>query len=112
MPRLITIPVSHFCEKARWALEHAGIPYVEEGHLPFFSIRAVRRAGGRRSVPVLVTDEGTIGGGPAGPCLAGGWQSEATPPPIDGTRLMMEGLALTGAWLVVLRKLAPQGSLR
>jgi hypothetical protein len=22
--RLITIPISHYCEKARWALEHAG----------------------------------------------------------------------------------------
>ena len=26
-PRLITIPISHYCEKARWALERAEIPY-------------------------------------------------------------------------------------
>ena len=25
--RLITIPPSHYCEKARWALELAGLPY-------------------------------------------------------------------------------------
>ena len=31
--RLITIPISHFCEKARWALELAGLPYREEPHL-------------------------------------------------------------------------------
>ena len=31
--RLITIPISHYCEKARWALEWSQIPYVEEKHL-------------------------------------------------------------------------------
>ena len=30
---LITIPISHFCEKARWALERAGLPYREERHV-------------------------------------------------------------------------------
>ena len=32
--RLITITASHFCEKARWALDRAGAEYVEEGHFP------------------------------------------------------------------------------
>lgn len=50
--RLITIPFSHYCEKARWALERAGIPHVEEGHLPIFTYVALR---GRKTVPVLVT---------------------------------------------------------
>ncbi|MFO0625111.1 MAG: glutathione S-transferase family protein [Polyangiales bacterium] len=59
-PRLITIPFSHYCEKARWALDRAGVRYTEEGHLPVFHARAVRRAGGVRQVPVLVTDEGVI----------------------------------------------------
>ena len=27
-PRLITLPISHYCEKARWALERARIPYA------------------------------------------------------------------------------------
>jgi glutathione S-transferase len=58
--RLITIPFSHFCEKARWALEHAGIPFEEEGHCPGAHRVAVRRAGGRSSVPVLVTDSGEV----------------------------------------------------
>lgn len=40
----------------RWALEHAGLPFVEEGHLPLFHWRATRRAGGGRTVPVLVTE--------------------------------------------------------
>jgi len=31
--RLITIPISHYCEKARWALERAGLSYREERHV-------------------------------------------------------------------------------
>lgn len=58
--RLITIPFSHFCEKARWALERAGAAYTEEPHLPLFHGPAVRRAGGDRTVPVLVADGAVI----------------------------------------------------
>ncbi|HEX3772063.1 MAG TPA: glutathione S-transferase [Polyangiaceae bacterium] len=55
---LVTIPFSHFCEKARWSLEAAGVPFVEEGHCPVLHRPAVKRAGGRGSVPVLVVDGG------------------------------------------------------
>jgi len=51
---LVTIPISHFCEKARWALERAGIPYEERAHLQIFHRFAVRRAGGGTTAPVLV----------------------------------------------------------
>jgi glutathione S-transferase len=51
---LITIPISHFCEKARWALDRAGIPYRERAHLQVFHRFAVRRAGGGTTAPVLV----------------------------------------------------------
>jgi glutathione S-transferase len=59
-PLLVTISFSHYCEKARWALDHAGIAYRESAHLPAFHIPAVRRAGGRRATPTLVTDEGVL----------------------------------------------------
>ena len=59
MNRLITIPFSHYCEKARWALERCGVAFEEDGHLPIFHYRATKRAGGR-SVPVLVTPEKTL----------------------------------------------------
>lgn len=59
-PVLVTITFSHYCEKVRWALDRAGIAYRESGHLPVFHALAVRRAGGWRSVPALVTDEGVI----------------------------------------------------
>lgn len=59
-PLLVTITFSHYCEKARWTLDRAGIPYRESGHLPAFHMLAVRRAGGYRSVPALITDEGAL----------------------------------------------------
>ncbi len=59
-PRLITIPFSHYCEKARWALEYAGIDYREEGHAPLLHWAATLANRGGRTVPLLVTDEGTF----------------------------------------------------
>jgi glutathione S-transferase len=58
MPKLVTIPFSHFCEKARWALQHAGVAFDEEGHVPGMHRFAVQQARGRPgSVPVLVLDD-------------------------------------------------------
>ncbi|MEA2223939.1 MAG: glutathione S-transferase, partial [Solirubrobacteraceae bacterium] len=52
---LITIPISHFCEKARWALDRAGVGYEERAHLQVIHWLAVKRAGGGgKTVPVLV----------------------------------------------------------
>jgi len=58
-PTLITIRVSHFCEKARWALERAGVGFVEEAHPPLLHLLATVPRGGR-SVPMLVTPHGTL----------------------------------------------------
>ena len=52
--RLITIPISHFCEKARWALDRAGLKYDEERHVQGLHRVACRRAGGGSTAPVLV----------------------------------------------------------
>lgn len=60
MPTLVTIPFSHFCEKARWALDHAGVSFREEGHAPWLHRRAVKRVrGAPGSVPVLVLEDAT-----------------------------------------------------
>lgn len=59
LPRLLTFPVSHYCEKARWALEHCGVSYREEPHLPLVHLRMTRRLGGR-SVPLLATSDGVL----------------------------------------------------
>jgi glutathione S-transferase len=58
--RLLTIPISHFCEKARWALERAGLDYFEERHVQGIHQMVARRAGGGTTVPVLVTDGGVF----------------------------------------------------
>jgi glutathione S-transferase len=74
--RLITIPISHYCEKARWALERVGIPYREERHVQGIHRLASRRAGGGGTVPVLVTPDGPLG--ESEEILA--WVDERTPP--------------------------------
>jgi glutathione S-transferase len=54
LPTLITIPISHYCEKARWALEWAGVDYEERAHLQVIHWVPVTRAGGKKTAPVLV----------------------------------------------------------
>lgn len=54
--RFVSNPISHFCEKARWALDRAGVSYVEEHHLPLFSRVAAKRAVGTPTVPALAGD--------------------------------------------------------
>jgi glutathione S-transferase len=58
--RLLTIPISHFCEKARWALERAGLPYREERHVQGVNRIVSRRAGGHGTLPVLVCEAGVL----------------------------------------------------
>ncbi len=53
---LITMPHSHYAEKARWALDWLGLPYRESSHIPLWHRLATRRQGGG-SVPVLVHGE-------------------------------------------------------
>jgi glutathione S-transferase len=55
--RLITIAPSHYCEKARWALDHAGVPFREQRHPPLLHRWATRAAGGGRTTPVLVAGD-------------------------------------------------------
>ena len=74
--RLITIPISHYCEKARWALDRAGIAYREERHIQGVHRFAAKRAGGGTTVPVLVTPDGVLG--ESEDILA--WVDRRTPP--------------------------------
>ncbi len=59
-PRLITIPISHYCEKARWALDRAGIEYLERRHIQAVHWFYVRIAGGGWTAPVLKCREGVF----------------------------------------------------
>jgi len=72
--RLVTIPISHYCEKVRWALERAGLPYQEERHVQGVHRVASRRAGGGGTVPVLVAPRRVLGDSE----LILGWVDERT----------------------------------
>jgi glutathione S-transferase len=62
MNTLLTIPYSHYCERARWALDYSGVPYAEAGHAPFFHAYHNRKAGALRTVPALVTPQKVVNG--------------------------------------------------
>ena len=55
-PVFITIGFSHYCEKARWGLDRAGIAYEEQAHPPLIHYRALKGLGVGKQVPVLVVD--------------------------------------------------------
>lgn len=59
--RLITLPISHYCEKVRWALDRQKLPYKEEGHAPLLHLLATLPLTGMRSrsVPILVDENAT-----------------------------------------------------
>jgi glutathione S-transferase len=72
--RLITLGPSHYCEKARWALDRAKANYVEERHAPMLHFFATARYaklipregesrwgnGSGRTLPILVTPHGVL----------------------------------------------------
>ncbi|MEZ4442995.1 MAG: glutathione S-transferase [Polyangiaceae bacterium] len=70
MHRLITIPFSHYNERARWGLDVCGLRYVERGYLPGLHLLPVAwatkgkgradHASSRFSTPVLVTEGGEV----------------------------------------------------
>ena len=56
MLKLYTFNISHFSEKARWALDYEGIPYEERVLLPGPHQLVTRRIARRTHVPVLEHD--------------------------------------------------------
>ncbi len=53
MTELYQFPMSHFCEKARWALDYKGVAYRVVNYLPGFHFLPVRMIAPKTSVPVL-----------------------------------------------------------
>jgi len=56
LPLLVTIGPSHYCEKARWALERAGIVYEEEPHAPLLHWAYTLPRAKTRTVPLLLVE--------------------------------------------------------
>ena len=55
---------SHFCEKARWALDFKNIPHTRRNLGGSYLVRAWWRTG-RANLPILVTGQGAVGGSSA-----------------------------------------------
>jgi glutathione S-transferase len=73
---VITIPISHYCERARWALDRAGVAYEERAHVQAIHRYATLRAGGGLTAPVLVCADGVLAD--SAEILA--WAAVRTPP--------------------------------
>src|SRR4051812_26862166 len=58
--QLYSLFLSPWSERARWVLEHHGLPYRKVEHVPFLGERRLRRVlgnpAGRVTVPVLIAD--------------------------------------------------------
>jgi glutathione S-transferase len=61
VPVLWHLKVSHYNEKARWALDYKGVPHVRRAELPGRHRRTAERLSGRPTFPVLVFDGTAIG---------------------------------------------------
>ena len=51
--KLYQFPFSHFCEKARWALDYKGVTYQTVNLLPGLHLKPVRKLAPKSCVPVL-----------------------------------------------------------
>ncbi|MFM2416088.1 MAG: hypothetical protein RL385_811 [Pseudomonadota bacterium] len=60
--KLYTFAISHFSEKVRWALDHAGIPYEERVLLPGLHMLTTKWLAKGTSVPILEHDGKIIQG--------------------------------------------------
>jgi glutathione S-transferase len=61
-PRLIVLAPSHFCERARWALDHAGIGYGEIRWAPGLHVPLARRIARHSFLPIFDTGNAVVQG--------------------------------------------------
>ena len=53
---LYQFPVSHYCEKVRWALDYKGIPFDTKNLLPGMHVKTIKKLAAKSSVPVIKHD--------------------------------------------------------
>lgn len=61
-PRLFVLPPSHYCERARWALDHMALAYVEEPWAVGLHVLRARRIAKGTTLPILDTGNVIIQG--------------------------------------------------
>lgn len=62
MIRLYQFSFSHYCEKARWALDHKGIEFETENLLPGFHLAVTKSLASASTVPILADGETIVQG--------------------------------------------------
>jgi glutathione S-transferase len=55
-------PISHYCEKVRWVLDHKRLPYRTLNQLPGLHVRANTKLTGRATVPLLRDGHAAVSG--------------------------------------------------
>lgn len=65
LPLLYQFSFSHFCEKARWALDYRGRPYAYRNLVPGFHARVTTAIAPDSHVPILVEDDTVVQGSDA-----------------------------------------------
>ena len=60
MITLYQMPVSHYCEKVRWALAYKRLPVRERNLLPGLHSRVMKKLTGQSSVPVIKDDRNIV----------------------------------------------------
>ena len=61
MRTLYQFPISHYCEKTRWHLEHKGLEYRVDNLFPGLHRLKSQRLAGIRTLPILQDGENSIG---------------------------------------------------
>lgn len=51
---LYQFPISHYCEKIRWAMDHKGLDYKLKNLLPGLHLRTTKKMGSKSYVPILI----------------------------------------------------------
>ena len=62
MLTLYQFPISHFCEKARWALDYKNLEHKKINLLPGIHVSKAKKMGGKSHVPVLKHNDQTVQG--------------------------------------------------
>jgi glutathione S-transferase len=62
MLTLYQMPISHFCEKARWALDFKGLDARIRNFLPGLHIKPAKKIARRSHLPILIHDDRVIQG--------------------------------------------------
>lgn len=57
---LYQFPISHYCEKIRWAMDYKGLAYKPKNLLPGLHLRTTAKMASKSYVPILVDDDGTL----------------------------------------------------